>query len=957
MSNSILFAAPLFPLLRNAIGRVFAAGAFAVLAIGAPAQAQSQAPPPGELASQASGHFESFGGYPANTVGMQLSYLPDGEILSYGQGYALQPWQSQRDQTATLRAHHRGSNFTAPDADPKWFNPVRHGWLRLPEAPECQRAARYLHTATVLAGNKVLIAGGLCDHPQMLDDNAPLPAYTSLSLWDGATHKWLPAPALTQARIYHSASLMPDGSVMLVGGTSDPGMGSGPDEPVLASVERYAAGRMSALPALAVARAKHSATVMADGAVLVVGGFDGQGRAMAAAELFEPSTQSWRTLPPAQCARYSHTATLLGDGRVLVAGGIGDDGRATACAEIWDGVRRQWSRTGDLPLPLYGHGAALLRSGQVLVAGGAWVAQYGQSIPWAWTWQPQSGQWELAGTAAPKSETDMSSPINVVARTDGSALVLAPTAVLRWRPASAASGPNTVPAWERAPASAVLSGRRVLFLGRLAGDVGTGRPAARIWDARSNGWSDAGSVPVGAWLNASALALRSGRVLYVGIDEADSMHCQLWSSSGGDWSDCGVVPLEYAHNWRLQPGLLPDGRAFVIANQHEVLVFDEARTSWQKWPAEWSTDGMAYGAPIRAARPLASIRDEASGTRYPINDAAARFMQATGGPTRYLWDEHAGQWAYIFQDHRIGRDARLLPDGCAVSTAPLAMFQTADASIQALSDPGFGVREGQSEMTVLDDGTLVVAGVSSGTQEAGSGFFHAKVSCAGFEARQDGDTYIAATVLLDETPQAAPKPAAPPPVQQTWWQRAADWLRQHKMVYLAVGAPLLVYLLLRRRKVERAEGWRGEAWRLVQRVVLYGALAAIAVPNLIALRNLSVIDEREDTSRKVTGVLPCRLIGVWSSRQNNVMRRIELKDDGTFVMAPSVLGVDPVGGYRGQWAVQGASLAWLSADGSGELDVNPMQEVGEGRFTLIEGNGSHTQYELIRAVTSRRCVQ
>jgi hypothetical protein len=87
-----------------------------------------------------------------------------------------------------------------------------------------------------------------------------------------------------------------------------------------------------------------------------------------------------------------------------------------------------------------------------------------------------------------------------------------------------------------------------------------------------------------------------------------------------------------------------------------------------------------------------------------------------------------------------------------------------------------------------------------------------------------------------------------------------------------------------------------------------------------------------------------------------VMRRVELKDDGTFVQAPSLLGIDRTGGYAGRWEVKGTSIIWYADNGYSEPDVNPMQRTGEHSFTLTEGNGTHTEFELIRAVASTRCA-
>lgn len=155
---------------------------------------------------------------------------------------------------------------------------------------------------------------------------------------------------------------------------------------------------------------------------------------MAAAELWRPVTRSWQVLPAPRVARYGHTATRLDDGRVVIVGGLGIDGQLLSSVEIWDPVGQTWSAGPNLPIPLVGHGAALLASGKVLVAGGGWIASYGAPIPWAWTWDPASHAWQLAGHAAPRSEAELSNQITVVPRPDGSALVFTAPDILRWEP-------------------------------------------------------------------------------------------------------------------------------------------------------------------------------------------------------------------------------------------------------------------------------------------------------------------------------------------------------------------------------------------------------------------------------------------------------------------------------------------------------------------------------------------
>ncbi|MGP1665360.1 MAG: hypothetical protein ACTS5I_05495, partial [Rhodanobacter sp.] len=141
-----------------------------------------------------------------------------------------------------------------------------------------------------------------------------------------------------------------------------------------------------------------------------------------------------------------------------------------------------------------------------------------------------------------------------------------------------------------------------MWVGREAGDVGAGRPIARIWDPSSDAWVVAGSLTKRTWMHGSAIQLPSGRVIYVGIDGDRLLNCDAWEPASNNWHGCGARQLEYLSEWRVQLGLLPDGRAFAIANMHEALVLDEAQGVWTPRRVEWSTKGLTFGAPIRGAR-------------------------------------------------------------------------------------------------------------------------------------------------------------------------------------------------------------------------------------------------------------------------------------------------------------------------------------------------------------------
>jgi hypothetical protein len=85
------------------------------------------------------------------------------------------------------------------------------------------------------------------------------------------------------------------------------------------------------------AREQHTATLLANGKVLVAAGYG----PLSSAELYDPGTNIWFAAAAMSTARYLHTATLLANGKVLVTGGYGNTG-AVASAALYDPASNTW---------------------------------------------------------------------------------------------------------------------------------------------------------------------------------------------------------------------------------------------------------------------------------------------------------------------------------------------------------------------------------------------------------------------------------------------------------------------------------------------------------------------------------------------------------------------------------------------------------------------------------------
>ena len=232
---------------------------------------------------------------------------------------------------------------------------------------------RYSHTATLLPNGKVLVAGGLTGFPSGT-------IIASAELYDPASGTWTATGSLAHARCQHTATLLPNGKVLVAGGQN----GS-----ALASVELYdpASGTWTASGNLATARATHTATLLPNGKVLVAGNYITSSNK--SAEVYDPMSGTWTTTASLAIGRGSHTATLLTNGRVLVAGGVGGSG-SLASAELYDPASGTWTATGSLAHERYQHTATLLPDGRVLVAGRLAGGP-------AELYDPASGSWASTG--------------------------------------------------------------------------------------------------------------------------------------------------------------------------------------------------------------------------------------------------------------------------------------------------------------------------------------------------------------------------------------------------------------------------------------------------------------------------------------------------------------------------------------------------------------------------------
>ncbi len=169
---------------------------------------------------------------------------------------------------------------------------------------------------------------------------------------------------MSAARAAHTATALPDGRVLVVGGFVGKGLARG--------AETYTPdlGRFSALPPMLTTRHSHTATMLPGGKVLIAGGYGEGTSTLASAELFDPATNTFAPTGSLVSARADHVAVLLANGTVLIAGGLGPDWTFLPSAELYDPAIGRFTATGGMTVARESHTAVRLQDGRVLVAGG-----------------------------------------------------------------------------------------------------------------------------------------------------------------------------------------------------------------------------------------------------------------------------------------------------------------------------------------------------------------------------------------------------------------------------------------------------------------------------------------------------------------------------------------------------------------------------------------------------------
>ena len=265
------------------------------------------------------------------------------------------------------------------------------------------KEARGLHTATLLPDGKVLVAYG--SNSSSYTQATGYVGLSSVEIYDPTAGTFTEIVGDDGAGIFgHTATLLPNGNVLLAGGFVNSVWDYGDSVSSNgAGLYDSATGAFSGTGNMTASRGAHTATLLATGKVLIAGGSDGDltGTGLTTAELYDPNAGTFTATGSMSVGRFLHTATKLQDGRVLIVGGVlTSQAGPVAMAEIYDPSTGTFTITGAMATARQQHTATLLPDGRVLIAGGTTSTGPGDLQPTATAeiYDPSAGSFSATGS-------------------------------------------------------------------------------------------------------------------------------------------------------------------------------------------------------------------------------------------------------------------------------------------------------------------------------------------------------------------------------------------------------------------------------------------------------------------------------------------------------------------------------------------------------------------------------
>ena len=547
----------------------------------------------------------------------------------------------------------------------------------------------------------------------------------SSAIFSPAAGTFRPSARMTTDRVQQTATLLRDGRVLVVGG-SGPGGGA-----TLASAEIFDpdAGSWAQVGSMSGPRAQHTATLLTDGRVLITGGWNDSGDPLVATEVFDPSTGTFSPAGGMSIeagtiggGRSAHTATLLPDGRVLVVGGVpsGVDPGRLANAELYDPTADRFLPTGSLVTGRYEHSAVALADGRVLVAGGS--NDLGSPLS-AEIYDPATGTFAVAASA---SEPHVGPMVRLV---DGRVLIAGgqpeifdpvsttPVAVPTPR-ADRTFTQAAEPIRTRTNHTAIrLPDGRVLIVGGYGGGVADTNTTAELYDPRTGAFTPTGPMATGGGRaseppeRARAFLLADGRVVVTG-GARYQWDVEVYDPATGEFTWAGSIAKEGGINKRPVTAVqLADDR--ILAFGPPAGVAGDAN--------DWSATGI-YGvdpSQRRAVRILDVQR--CAGVTHAVQVDDGRVLLICYGPSSWLELVDVDTARSTVLTEVLGENPGpllRLPDGRVafskgVGEVTLSVLDPVTGQVSPTDAPISP--DGIPELTLLADGRVLVTGGAMAT--------------------------------------------------------------------------------------------------------------------------------------------------------------------------------------------------------------------------------------------------
>lgn len=461
------------------------------------------------------------------------------------------------------------------------YNPTDNSWT----ATGGPLAKQDYHSATLLPSGKVLIAGGV------LSDTAV--ATTTVQLFNPATNSFAFTGSLNQARAYQQATLLPDGRVLVEGGSNRGHQDTSNSPPfvALSSAEIYnpASGTWTNAPNMASQRVGHTATLLANGKVLVVGGTVNRTQYLKTAELYDPITNSWSPTGSLSEGRISHTATRLNNGKILAVGGTSTQ-ESPNSVEIYDPATGIWSLGAPLHFSQHNHGATLLNDGRVLITDGFIAASYlGRNQ--TEIYDPVTNSWSLVDSNY--AERYFLTPYNIVTLNDGKVFTAGGSGNFDFYPEIFDISQNNwrdtgyMIANRYRHTSTLLPDGKVLVAGGKAfttvfTSTTTVTSSAEIYNPTTGTWAKAASLNTPR-ADHTATLLTNGRVLVVSSGITST---EIYNPLADSWQAAASTNFTYISHTAT---LLPDRQVFVAGAilttngfyENHAEIYNPATNTWQ----------------------------------------------------------------------------------------------------------------------------------------------------------------------------------------------------------------------------------------------------------------------------------------------------------------------------------------------------------------------------------------